>query len=71
MDFVRLECVPSKLRKAAAFALSWARPESPRSMAAERARPTRPCFEALFGVSTFETVWGFRLEEGFGLIAVT
>jgi hypothetical protein len=25
----------------------------------------------LFGVSTFETVWGFRLEEGFGLIAVT
>jgi len=25
----------------------------------------------VFGVSTFETVWGFRLEEGFGLIAVT
>jgi IS30 family transposase len=25
----------------------------------------------LFPVSTFETVWGFRLEEGFGLIAVT
>jgi len=25
----------------------------------------------VFGVSTFETVWGFRLEEGFGLIVVT
>jgi len=25
----------------------------------------------VFAVSTFETVWGFRLEEGFGLIAVT
>jgi hypothetical protein len=30
-----------------------------------------PTYAALFGVSTFETVWGFRLEEGFGLIAVT
>jgi hypothetical protein len=28
-------------------------------------------FDRLFPVSTFETVWGFRLEEGFGLIAVT
>jgi hypothetical protein len=28
-------------------------------------------YNRLFGVSTFETVWGFRLEEGFGLIAVT
>jgi putative DNA primase/helicase len=27
--------------------------------------------ELLFPVSTFETVWGFRLEEGFGLVAVT
>jgi hypothetical protein len=32
--------------------------------------PTFDMF-GMFGVSTFETVWGFRLEEGFGLIAVT
>ena len=34
-------------------------------------RRTSGQFCQLFGVSTFETVWGFRLEEGFGLIAVT
>ena len=34
-------------------------------------KPALDLCSNLFGVSTFETVWGFRLEEGFGLIAVT